>query len=139
MIWRSDECAASKEEIMRLPTVFDPIEIGEIDNFVFEFTADVGSAAITSTSWTCAPAPFQTGVDEMPQARILGSKPATVIQLRSPIDGSLQTKTGYYSVATIGGMPASAVGVTYVLEATVNLSDGRVLKLSSTLLCVPSG
>jgi len=32
-------------------------------------------------------------------------------------------------------MPVSAIGGTYVLEATANLSDGRVLKLNSTVLC----
>jgi len=124
---------------MRLPMAFDPIEVGEIDNFAFDFTADVGSAAIVATSWSCALAPFQTGIDEMPQSRILASKPSTVIQLRSPVDGSLQTRTGSYSVAIVGGMPASAVGATYVLEATANLSDGRVLKLNSTVFCAPPG
>lgn len=124
---------------MRLPMAFDPIEVGEIDDFAFDFTADVGSAAIVATSWTCALAPFQTAVDDMPQARVLASRPSVAIQSRSPIDGSLQTKTGSYSIATIGGMPASAVGATYVLEATANLSDGRVLKLNSTVLCAPPG
>jgi hypothetical protein len=36
-------------------------------------------------------------------------------------------------------MPSSAIGGTYVLEATVNLSDGRVLKLNSTVQCAASG
>ena len=27
---------------MRLPMPFDPIEVGEVDNFAFDFTADVG-------------------------------------------------------------------------------------------------
>jgi hypothetical protein len=122
---------------MRLPMAFDPIEVGEIDNFAFDFTADVGSAVIVWTSWTCDLAPFQTAVDAMPQTRILASTPQTVIQLRSPIDGSILTKTGFFSVATMGGMPSSAIGATYVLEATVHLSDGRVLKLNSTVLCAP--
>ena len=39
---------------MRLATPFDPIEIGEIDNFAFDFTADMGAATMVSTSWTCA-------------------------------------------------------------------------------------
>jgi hypothetical protein len=32
-------------------------------------------------------------------------------------------------------MPSLALGGTYVLEAAVTLSDGRTLKLSSTVLC----
>ena len=39
---------------MRLATPFDPIELGEIDNFAFDFTADMGSATMVSTSWSCA-------------------------------------------------------------------------------------
>ena len=124
---------------MRLPPAFDPIEVGEIDNFAFDFTADVGSATILSTTWTCALAPFQTATDPMPQARILATASEVMIQTRSPRDGSLLTKTGLFSVATIGGMPASAVGATYILEAVVTASEGRVLKLNSTVLCVPPG
>lgn len=124
---------------MRLPMAFDPIEIGEIDNFAFDFTADVGSARIVSTSWACVLAPFQTATDPTPQERILATAPATIIQLRSSRDGTLQTKTGFFSVATIGGMPAAAGGATYILEATVTLDDGRVLKLNSTVLCAPAG
>jgi hypothetical protein len=32
-------------------------------------------------------------------------------------------------------MPASAAAGTYILEATANLSDGRVLKLNTTVQC----
>jgi hypothetical protein len=117
---------------------FDPIEVGEIDNFAFDFTGDVGSASIVATSWTCTLAPFQTATDPTPQARVLMASPQSMIQLRSPRGGSLHTITGYFSVATIGGMPASAAGATYVLEATVTLSDGRVLRLNATILCTPS-
>ena len=38
---------------MRLVTPFDPIEVGEVDNFAFDFTADMGAATIVSTSWIC--------------------------------------------------------------------------------------
>lgn len=124
---------------MRLPMAFDPIEVGEVDNFAFDFTADAGAATIVSTSWTSTLAPFQTATDPTPQARILAAAAEMMIQLRSPRDGSLQTKTGSFSVATIGGMPASAAGATYILEATATLSDGRVLKLNSSVLCAPSG
>jgi hypothetical protein len=124
---------------MRLIAAFDPIEVNEIDNFAFDFTADVGSASIVSTSWTCSLAPYQTAIDPTPQARILAVSAQTMIQLRSPLDGTLQTRIGAFSVASVGGIPASAIGATYVLEATANLSDGRVLKLNSTVLCARSG
>ena len=124
---------------MRLATPFDPIEVGEIDNFVFDFTADMGAATMVSTSWTCALAPFQTVTDPMPQSRILSVSTQTAIQLRASADRSLQTLTGFFSVASIGGMPTSAAGGTYILEATAALSDGRVLKLNSTVLCKPPG
>jgi hypothetical protein len=121
---------------MRLAMAFDPIEAGEVDNFAFDFTADVGAATIASTNWTCALAPYQTVTDPTPQARILSASAQTLIQVRSPLDGSLQNLTGFFSVASVGGMPASAVGGTYVLEATADLTDGRVLKLNSTVQCV---
>ena len=124
---------------MRLATPFDPIEVGEIDNFVFDFTADMGAATMVSTSWTCTLAPFQTVTDPMPQSRVLSVSTQTAIQLRASADRSLQTLTGFFSVASIGGMPISAAGGTYILEATAALSDGRVLKLNSTVLCKPPG
>jgi len=123
---------------MRLATSFDPIELGEIDNFAFDFTADMGAATMVSTSWTCALAPFQTATDPAPQSRVLSVSAQTAIQLRTP-DGSLQTRTGFFSVATVGGMPATAAGATYILEASAALSDGRVLKLNAAVLCKPPG
>ena len=42
---------------------------------------------------------------------------------------------GCFPSAGSGGMPASASGGTYILEATANLSDGRVLKLNATVQC----
>lgn len=120
---------------MRLPSSFDPIGIGEIDNFVFDFTADVGAAAMVSTSWTCRLAPYQTAIDPNPQARILATALASSLQTRDPLSGTLQTRIGAFSIAAVGGMPNSAVGATYVLEATLVLSDGRILSLSSSVIC----
>jgi hypothetical protein len=120
---------------MRIATPFDPIEVGETDNFAFDFTADVGAATIVSTAWACGLAPYQTVNDPAPQSRVLSVSAPTAIQVRSPSDGSLQTRLGSFSVATIGGMPTSAAGGIYILEATANLSDGRVLKLNSTIQC----
>ena len=124
---------------MRLATSFDPIEIGEIDNFAFDFTADIGAATMVSTSWTCALAPFQTAADPAPQSRVLSVSTQTSIQVRGPVDGSLQTRTGFFSVASIGNMPTTAAGGTYILEASAALSDGRVLKLNAAVLCKPQG
>jgi len=93
---------------------------------------------MVSTSWTCALAPFQTATDPAPQSRVLSVSAQTAIQLRTP-DGSLQTRTGFFSVATVGGMPATAAGATYILEASAALSDGRVLKLNAAVLCKPPG
>jgi len=124
---------------MRLATSFDPIEIGEIDNFAFDFTADIGAATMVSTSWTCALAPFQTATDPAPQSRVLSVSTQTSIQVRGPVDGSLQTRTGLFSVASIGNMPTTAAGGTYILEASAALSDGRVLKLNAAVLCKPQG
>jgi hypothetical protein len=124
---------------MRIVTSFDPIEVGELDNFVFDFTADVGDAAIASTAWVCALAPYQTAVDPAPQSRIISVSAQSAIRVRSPVNGSLQIREGSFSVALVGGMPPSAAGATYILEATVNLSDGRVLKLNATLECKSPG
>jgi hypothetical protein len=124
---------------MRIVTSFDPIEVGELDNFAFDFTADVGDGAIASTAWVCALAPYQTAVDPAPQSRIISVSTQSAIRVRSPVNGSLQIREGSFSVALVGGMPSSAAGATYILEATVNLSDGRVLKLNATLECKSPG
>ena len=126
---------ASKVYQMRIATPFDPIEVGEADYFAFDFTPDVGAAMIASTSWTCALGPYETAIDPTPQSRVLSVSPQTAIQVRSPFDGSLQTRTGAFSVGLIGAMPISAAGGTYILEATVGPSDGRVLKLNATVQC----
>jgi|SRR5271155_2135561 len=120
---------------MRIATPFAPIEVGETDCFAFDFTPDVGAAGIVSTSWTCALGPYETAIDPVPQSRVLSAFPQTAIQVRSPTDDSLQTRIGSFSVGWIGGMPVSAAGGTYILEATANLSDGRVLKLNATVQC----
>jgi hypothetical protein len=106
---------------MRLATPFDPIEIGEIDNFAFDFTADMGASSIVSTSWTCTLAPYQTAIDPTPQSRILAASARTTIEARSQVDGSLQMRNGFFSVASVGGMPSSAAGGTHILEATAGL------------------
>jgi hypothetical protein len=120
---------------MRISTPFDPIEVGEIDLFAFDFTADVGAASIASTDWTCSLAPYQTATDPAPQSRIIAIFVQSSIMLRSPVDGSLQRRDGALSAALIGGLPPTAADATYILEASANLSDGRVLKLNASVQC----
>ena len=120
---------------MLISTPFDPIEVGEIDLFMFDFTADVGAASIESADWTCSLAPYQTATDPAPQSRIIAVFMQSAIMLRSPVDSSLQRREGSFSAALIGGMPPTAAGATYILETTANLSDGRVLKLNATVQC----
>jgi hypothetical protein len=124
---------------MRETRPFDPLEVNEIDNFYFDFTGDVGAATIQSATWTCAMAPYQAPlIDPTPQARVLIVSTATSIEVRSPIDGTLSPKLGDFVIAQIGTYPASFAGGTYLHEAIANLSDGRRLKRSATMLCAPS-
>src|SRR5262249_61246797 len=88
---------------MRIATPFTPIEVGETDYFAFDFTPDVGSATIVSTSWTCTLGLYETAIDPTPQSRVLAVFPQTAVQTRSPADGSLQTRSGSFSVGLIGG------------------------------------
>ena len=111
---------------------FSPIEIGETDNFCFDFTADVGAATIVSTAWSCALAPYQTATDSNPSSRILSVNAIDTIQVRWA-DGRIETRSGAFSIASIGTFPGTAAGGTYVLEAQVTLSDGRILALNSTV------
>lgn len=124
---------------MRILQAFDPLEVGEIDSFVFDFTSDIGNASMLSTSWTALFINNQIATDPNPQNIVLGSSVATSFAIRSPIDGLVTTKTGFFSIASIGGMPSTAQGGTYILEATLNLSDGRILKLNSTVICAAPG
>ena len=124
---------------MRIPIAFSPIEVGETDNFAFDYTADIGAASMVSSAWTCTFDAGQIATDPSPQDRVLSTTVLTQIQVRSPVDGSVVTKNGFFSVAQIGGFPTSAQGGTYVLESLLTLSDGRVLALNSTVTCVAPG
>ena len=122
---------------MRLTQPFDEIEVGEFDNFAFDFSADMGTATMVSTSWICILAKLQTVTDPNPQSHVISASVQTTIQVLS--GGVLRPVQGNFSVARIGGMPASAAGGVYVLEATAVLSDGRILKLNSTVACMAAG
>jgi hypothetical protein len=58
------------------------------------------------------------------------------VYLVNPLDNKPVVWTGAFTVAAIGAFPATAVGGTYALTATVTLSDTRVLQVSSTVLCI---
>jgi hypothetical protein len=120
---------------MRVDRPFDPIRPGEIDNFSFDFTPDIGTSFISSTSWVCTYTPKGTSTDSSPQARVMSTTFLTTIRRRLS-DGSLEILTGNFSVSEFGNAPTSAVGGTYLVEATAVLGDGRVLKLSSIIPCV---
>jgi hypothetical protein len=122
---------------MRIAQPFGPIEVGEYDNFGFDFAPDMGAAFMLSTSWTCALAPYQKATDPNPQSRVISASVQTTIQ--NLVGGILLPVSGWFSVARIGGMPASAVGGFYILDATANLSDGRILRLNSIVECVAPG
>ena len=124
---------------MRIAQPFGNIEVGEYDNFAFDFSTatDMSTATMVSTSWICILAKLQTVADPNPQSRVVSASVQTTIQV--PSGGVWRPVNGWFSVARIGGMPASAAGGVYVLEATANLSDGRILKLNSTVACVAAG
>ena len=103
-----------------------------------DFTAQLGAATFAQsnpTSWTCTLAPSQAVSDSTPQAHILSVATQTAVQVRDQLTNTLKTESGFFSVAKVGGFTAAMVGGTYVLEATLNTSDGRTLTLSSTVLC----
>lgn len=118
---------------------FDPLEPGEIDDFAWDFTQEMGAATlIVSTDWTCALAPYAAGTDPTPQARILTKQAQTQLPVRNP-DGTLTYLAGFFSVARVGTMPTTAAGSNYILEATVVLNDNRILKRNTTVLCSMPG
>ena len=124
---------------MNLARPFDPLEVGESDNFVFDFTGDVGSATVASTTWSCTVASGQDGTDPTASSRIVSTSFPTSIQVRSPTDGSITTRNGAFSMALVGSAPSTMVGSYYVLEASVTLSDARVLKLNALVKVVATG
>jgi hypothetical protein len=125
---------------MRISRPFDPLAAGEIDNFAFDFTADIGAATIASTSWTCTVKTATPGVvDPAPQAHVLAAYVQTQIgagagPLTFPVQPDVAVVlVGAFSVAQIGGFLPSQAGATYTLCATVRTSDGRTLSLSADL------
>jgi hypothetical protein len=122
--------------MMLPPPPFAPIAPGETDNFIFSFTEDLGAASLVSTTWTCTLGPGQSpNVDPDPQSRILSAGVQTMIVITDPLTEEPLTKYGGFSVALVGNFPTTADGATYVLTAVVELTDGRTLSLSQSVLC----
>jgi hypothetical protein len=121
---------------------FTEIEVGELDYFGFDFTPDLGSATITATNWTCS---LVAGAitDPDPQSHIVSFSVYT--EIATGVDASATSSPspgllyGGFSVALVGGFTAASIGGTYILEASVNLSDGRILKANSTVACAAPG
>jgi hypothetical protein len=100
-------------------TDFDTIRPGDIDNFVFDFTNEIGTdstAIIADAVWHCVLSPDSIVLDPSPTDRLLGT----------PIN------TGTQTTQQVGLMIEGAV---YTLTATVSLSDQRVLSASGEVEC----
>lgn len=98
---------------------FDTIRPGDIDNFVFDFTNEIGvgsTAKISDAMWSCAVSPGSIGTDPSPADRLMGE----------PVNTDTQT------TQQVGMMLEN---VTYTLTATVTLSDQRVLSASAEVEC----
>jgi len=96
---------------------FDTIRPGDIDNFVFDFTKEIGgSGAIVDATWSCIVSPDSIALDPSPIDRLLGV----------PINTATQT------TQQVGLM---LEGVTYTLTAIATLNDQRVLSASAEVEC----
>jgi hypothetical protein len=127
---------------MLLVDFASPLAPGETDTFVFDFTAEASQAEILSAAWTVRMLPYQSGNGYAPvisapvPAYVAQSSVTTIVQQEAPLPGlPLQTLNGQFAVAEIGGFPPSAAGSWFILEATVTLSDGRILKAGVRVLC----
>lgn len=96
---------------------FGTIRPGDIDNFVFDFTKEIGDfGEIFDSSWTCVVSPGSILDDPTPLDRLLGV----------PINSATQT------TQQVGMM---LDGVTYTLSAAVTLTDQRILSASGEVEC----
>ena len=123
---------------MRIDTPFDPIEVGEIDYFCFDFTYDLGASIILSSQFNCYLASHQNVIDVNPQSHVIAVITATLIAVREPPGAVLINQNGNFIIGQIGGFDNTMIGGTYILEATATTNDSpaRVLKLNATVQCV---
>ena len=96
---------------------FDTIRPGDIDNFVFDFTKEIGDVGeIFDAVWSCVVSPGSILDDPTPSDRLLGV----------PVNSATQT------TQQVGMM---LDGVTYTLSAIVTLTDQRILSASGEVEC----
>jgi hypothetical protein len=96
---------------------FDTIRPGDIDNFVFDFTKEIGDVGeIFEAIWSCTVSPGSILNDPTPTDRLMGV----------PINSATQT------TQQVGMM---LEGVTYTLSAVVTLTDQRILSASGEVEC----
>lgn len=95
---------------------FPAVQPGESDNFTFDFTDVVGAAAITAAQWSCTVSLDSSAADPNPASRLIGAP----------------TFDTFTTTQRFGNAVAGAV---YQLEATVTLSDGRVLADQAEVAC----
>jgi hypothetical protein len=119
---------------------FAPLAPGAVDNFAFDFTAEVGSASIVSAAWVCTLRPYQTVIDPDPQAHVLASSAQTEIgelgaglYLPGGGEGLVLPLSGAFACASIGGFTSAQAGALYNLAATVTTTDGRALVADADL------
>jgi hypothetical protein len=125
---------------MRISPPFDPIEVGEIDTFAFDFSRDCPPGVyMLDTAWTCRLTAFSRGWDPDPQSRLSGGYNNSGWAAKSVTQGDNPAQSGQWSVVTVGPMPASAAGADYVLDAVAYLSDGRQVAYNTILRCVLPG
>lgn len=98
-------------------SAFDPIRPGDIDNFLFDFTNDIGATGvIAGVVWSCTLSPNNVGIDLTPAARLIGS---VVFD---------NHKTSHQAGTMLNG-------VIYTLLATATINDGRILTLDGDVEC----
>src|ERR1700739_2754758 len=115
----------------QISTPFDPFEVGEVDNFAFDFSYNIGAAIIVGGSWNCTLAPNQTVIDNNPQGHVSSVSIPTMIAVVVPPGAQIVNRAGNYVLAQMGPFTPDLAGATYIFEATAYLNDGRVLNLSS--------
>ena len=123
---------------MILIEAFDPIEVGEVNDFTFAFTAEAFEAYLLDAHWECRMMAYSEGFDPDPQSRIVATQVQRVVT-STRNDGSIEPVHGQFAIARVGPMPPSAAGATYLLRAIGFMSDGRKLARSGYVTCIQPG
>jgi hypothetical protein len=123
---------------MRLFPDWSPLEVGEIDDFAFNVTTDVGTATVVSTAWTAGLTPGRPGTDPNPNSRVVQLSNPTSISVKLA-NNTIQVLYGNFVVGRVGPLPATAVGAIYIIDAQATLTDGRIIAYNNVVECVPPG